>query len=187
MLNDDQTVNQDSPEYIYNAQYRRIFNSSTFLEAKFTGWWGYYYLNPRFHNSSEYTPPAMNQSSHYDGGYGSYSGAAGYDYLADRTRNQLNASLSKYADLAGSHNFKFGVEIERSTIRDRFAYTNGVTFYDYYGYPSYAYGYSYDLQGRNNRESFYAQDQWKMGRFTANIGLRLDRIGGVSSTTGERV
>ena len=187
VVNDDQTVNQDSPEYIYNAQYRRIFNSSTFLEAKYMGWWGYYYLNPRQHVSSQFSPAAANQSAHYDGGLNQYFGAAGYDYLADRTRNQVNVAVSKYAQKAGSHNFKFGVEIERSTIRDRFAYTNNVAFYDYGGYPYYAYGYSYDLQGKNNRESYYAQDQWKMGRVTLNLGLRADSIRGIDKTTGEKL
>jgi hypothetical protein len=187
VVNDDQTVNQDSPEYIYNAQYRKVFNSSTFLEAKFTGWWGYYYLNPRDHVSSQFSPAGANQSAHYDGDLNQYFGGAGYTYLADRTRNQVNASLSKYAQMAGAHNFKFGVEIERSTIRDRFAYTNGVAFYDYGGFPYYAYGYSYDLQGKNQRESFYAQDQWKMGRFTLNLGLRADNIRGSDAATGKQI
>ena len=43
---DDQTLRQDSPEAVWNVQYRKVFNSSTFLEAKYTGYWGYYYLDP---------------------------------------------------------------------------------------------------------------------------------------------
>jgi hypothetical protein len=180
--NNNQTVNQDSPEYIYNAQYRKVFNSSTFLEAKYMGWWGYYYLNP-------VTPDI----AHYDAATNQYSGGAGYTYLADRTRNQVNVSLSKYASLAGQHNFKFGVEIERSMIHDRFQYSGasaaaptGVYFYDSGG-PYMAYGYSYNLKGHNQRESFYAQDQWKMGRLTLNLGLRADKIGGSDDATGNKL
>jgi outer membrane receptor protein involved in Fe transport len=172
--NHNQTIDQDSPEIIYNAQYRRVFNSSTFFEAKFTGWWGYYDLNP-----------VSSAPTHYDYD-GTYSGGAGYTAQYDRTRTQLNASLSKYAQMAGTHNFKFGMEIERSTIRDRLQYSGGLFYYDYYGAPYSAYGYSYDLRGKNKRESFYAQDQWKLAnRLTLNVGLRVDHIVGEAETTGQ--
>ena len=177
-----QTIDQDSPEYIWNLQYRKVFGSKSFFEAKYTGWWGYYDLNP--------VSPAP---AHFDGLTSQYSGGAGYTAQFDRTRNQVNASLSKYAQGAGDHAFKFGIEIERSTIRDRFVYSGataaaptGAYYYDYGG-PYLAYGYSYDLKGTNKRESYYAQDQWKSGRMTANIGLRLDSIRGEASTTGEQL
>ncbi|MEK6631422.1 MAG: carboxypeptidase regulatory-like domain-containing protein, partial [Acidobacteriota bacterium] len=147
----NQTIDQDSPEYIWNGQYRRVFGASTFLEAKFTGYWGYYDLNP-----------VSPLPTHFDGDSSSFSGGAGYTAQYDRTRNQLNLSLSKYVKAAGQHSFKFGAEIERSTIRDRFVYSGatastptGVMFYDLSG-PYSAYGYSYDLKGKNKRESFFA-------------------------------
>jgi len=175
ITNHSQTIDQDSPEYIWNAQWRKVFGSSTFLEAKFLGYWGYYDLNP-----------VSNAAAHYDAGTGAYSGGAGYWYQADRTRNQLNVSLSKYV---GSHSFKFGAEIERSNVRNRFAYSPlgaGLPtgyFVDYYGAPSYAYGYTYDIKGKNKRDTFYAQDAWKVGRgLTLNFGVRGDRIRGESTT-----
>lgn len=164
-----QTLNQDSPEAVWNFQYRKIFGSATFLEAKYTGYWGYYYLDP-----------VRDDPMRFDGATGDYAGGAGYTYYADRDRNQVNLSLSTYAEAAGKHNFKFGLEIERSTSRSRFAYVDGVYFYDYGGAPYLAYGYSYDIEGKNKRESFYAQDQWKVGRLTANLGIRLDNIRGRS-------
>jgi len=177
-----QTIDQDSPEYIWNLQYRRVFGSKSFFEAKYTGWWGYYDLNP-------VSPNPM----HFDGDSSHYSGGAGYTAQYDRTRNQVNAALSKYAQGAGTHAFKFGVEIERSTIRDRFVYSGvsaaaptGVYYYDLSG-PYMAYGYSYDLKGTNKRESYYAQDQWRTGRLTANLGLRLDNVRGEAATTGEKI
>jgi hypothetical protein len=169
----DQTINQDSPEYIWNAQYRKVFNSTTFLEAKWTGYWGYYDLNP-----------VNTAPTHYDGYYDTYTGGAGYIYQADRGRNQVNASLTKYAQFAGSHNFKFGVEIERSTVRSRYSYETAY-FYDYDGAPYGAYGYSYDLQGKNKRESYYAQDQWKINRLSISLGVRADDIRGEATTTGK--
>ncbi len=182
VTNNSQTIDQDSPEWIYNGQYRKTFGASTLFEAKFTGYWGYYDLNP--------VSPAP---AHYDGETGAYSGGAGYTAQYDRTRNQLNVSLSKYAQAAGTHNFKFGAEIERSNIRDRFVYSGasaaaptGVFYYDYGG-PYIAYGYAYDLQGKNKRESYFAQDAWKMGRLTLNLGLRGDHVSGDDKTTGKQL
>ena len=54
-----------------------------------------------------------------DNDTGEYFGGAGYYYYADRGRNQVNVSLSKYAEAFGTHNFKFGIEIERSTSHSR--------------------------------------------------------------------
>lgn len=162
-----QTVDQDSPELIWNTQYRRIFGSSTFLELKHTGYgWAYYDLNP--------IDPAP---THYDE-KGAYSGGGGYHAQYDRTRNQVNAALSKYAELKGSHNFKFGAEIEHSKLRNRYAYSGNIEYYDYGGLPYLAYSYAYDTQAKVQRNSFYAQDQWKLGRATVNYGLRADQVHG---------
>lgn len=168
----NQTVDQDSPEAIWNAQYRKVFGSTTFLEVKFTGYWGYYDLNP-----------IDNSPVHFDGETGGYTGGGGTYYYADRTRNQVNASLTKYANWHGTHNFKFGAEIERSTVRSRYGYSGGFYFYDYGGLPYLAYGYTYDIRGNTNRQSFYAQDQWKIGRVTANLGVRADNIKGKDPQT----
>jgi hypothetical protein len=177
LSSDEQTLDQDSPEAVWNAQYRKVFGSSTFLEAKFTGYWGYYYTDP------------IDQSPiHIDQDTGEYRGGAGYYYYADRTRNQLNVALSHYAQAFGAHAFKFGIEIERSGSHSRSEYSNCGSigpcyFIDYSGVPTYAYsGLNYDVNGKNKRESYYAQDAWKMGRLTANLGLRLDHILGSSVT-----
>ncbi len=69
--------------------------------------------------------------------------SAGYFYYADRARFGTNASLTHYAEdfIAGSHDFKFGAEFERSIARSRYGYTgtggalgDNVKYYDYYGY-----------------------------------------------------
>jgi outer membrane receptor protein involved in Fe transport len=172
---DERTVNQDSPEWIWNAQYRKVFGASTFLEAKFTGYWGYYDLTP-----------INTKPWHYDYDTSATSGGGANNSKYDRTRNQLNVALTRYANLAGQHTFKFGVEIERSSIRDRTIPANpgGVFFYDYSlgGGVPYAVGYSYDLKGQNNRVSYYGQDQWKLGgRVTLNAGVRIDDIRGYAT------
>ena len=44
--------------------------------------------------------------------------------------------------------------------------------------PYLAYSYGYDVEGTNKRNTFYAQDQWTVGRLTANLGLRIDSHSG---------
>jgi hypothetical protein len=168
---DSATVAQDSPEWVWNAQYRRIFGTKALLEAKLTGYTGYYYLDP-----VNPAPPA------YDGGTGEYSGGGGGLYYADRGRNQLQVSLTRYAEKYGRHSLKFGAEIERSHVRSQYKPYGPAGYYTYlyYGVPYYQISYSYDIQGNNHRVSAYAQDQWDVGRLTLNLGLRFDHIRGYS-------
>jgi hypothetical protein len=175
---DRQTVTEDAPEWVWNAQWRRIFGTSNFLEAKFTGYWGYYYLDPV--DPSPFT---------FDGETGEYSGGGGGLYYADRSRNQLQVSFTKYAQKFGRHSLKFGAEIERSHVRSQYQPYGpaGFYIYAYGGVPYYRYTYGYDVQGDNRRTSVYAQDQWNAGRLTLNIGLRLDHLRGFSPVLDETV
>jgi len=176
---DNQTVNEDAPEWVYNAQWRRVFGTSSLFEAKATGYWGYYYLDPI--DPSPYL---------YDVATDTYlSGGGGGQYYADRSRNQLQVSLTKYAEKFGNHSFKFGAEIERSHVRSQYQPYGPSGFYMYQsdGVPYYLVSYSYDVQGDNRRTSGYAQDQWAMGRATLNLGLRFDHIRGYSPVLKENV
>lgn len=165
---DELTNREDAPEYVWMGQWRHLFGSRTFSEVKYTGWWGFYDLNPE-----------VPKSGHNDLGTGLSSVSQGWFYYGDRERNQVNASVSHFADKFGHHEFKFGGEIERSKTRDRYGYTDGYFFYDYYGAPYIAYSYGYDITANNGRHSVFAQDSWKMGdRFTLNLGVRGDFIQG---------
>jgi hypothetical protein len=177
---DAQTVNEDAPELIWNVQWRHLFGTKTFLEAKYLGWWGYYYLDPE-------TAGAR----FYDGTTNSVRGSSGNYYYADRGRNEAHLALSHYAEAFGQHNLKFGVQIERSKVRSRYGYPTGFNYYDLSSaYPSgqySAYSYGYDYDGRNHRESFYAQDSWKpTERLTINAGVRLDLMSG-NSASGDKL
>jgi len=175
---DDATVEEDAPEWVWNAQYRKVLGSNTFLEAKLTGYTGFYYLDP-----VNPDPPT------YDGETGGYGGGGGGLYYADRSRNQAIVSLSKYAQAYGSHSFKFGAEIERSHVRSQYQPygPSGFYIYTYGGVPYYRYSYGYDVQGDNRRTSAYAQDQWSIKRLTLNLGIRLDHISGYSPVLKETV
>ena len=173
IANDDLTNQEDAPEYVWMNQFRHIFNSNTFAEVKYTGWWGFFDLNPK-HTVSSHTDET-----------GLVTGSQGWFYYADRTRNQVNSSITHYADKFGRHELKFGAEFERSTTRDRYGYNNGFTFYDYGGVPYYAYSYGYDLKGTNTRQSVFAQDAWHVtNRLTLNVGVRGDMYQGKGKTGG---
>jgi hypothetical protein len=186
---DAQTVREDAPEFIWNVQWRHLFGSRTFLEAKYLGWWGYFYLDP------EVVGPRF-----FDAGTSTYNdnpitggpSSGGSFYYADRGRDELHASISHFAEAFGQHDLKFGVQIERSRVRSRYGYPAGVNYYDYSPYypvgQYYAYSYGYDVSGRNQRESIYVQDSWKPnGRLTINAGLRFDNIRGRSPELDETV
>jgi hypothetical protein len=165
---------------VWGVQWRHLFGTRTFAEVKYSGWWGYYYLDPKV-----LTPVS------YDGGTGQYSGGAWYYYYADRGRHQVNASLSHYAEAFGKHDLKFGLEIERSKVHSQYGYNQGIYYYDnsqYYPKGQYlAYDYGYNAEGHNQRESLFAQDAWKpTARLTINAGVRLDFVRGKSPALDNR-
>jgi hypothetical protein len=75
---DDNTVDQDSPEAVWGLQWRHLFGTRTFAEVKYSGWWGYYYLDPKI------LVPLS-----FDGSTNEYSGGAGYYSYADRGRHRV--------------------------------------------------------------------------------------------------
>jgi hypothetical protein len=172
---DEITNNEDSQGWNWGATWRHVFGSRTFAEVKYNGWTGFYDLNP-------IQGPPDQVPGHFDAGTGLYSDSQGWIYYADRGRHQVNASVSHFAEAFGQHDLKFGVEIERSRVRTRYGF--GTLFY--YDYAAYypvgqytAYTYGYDLEGRNQRESIYVQDSWKIGdRLTLNPGIRYDWVRG---------
>lgn len=169
------TNREDAPEWVWLAQWRHLFGSNTFLEAKYTGYNGYFDLNPE-----------VNASGHLDAESGEYTVSQGWFALYDRKRNQANISLSHYADAFGRHDLKFGAEIERSGIRNRYGYVGDIFYYDYGGEPYQAYSYGYDVTANNERESLYAQDSWRINdRLTINPGVRLDWIRGTHPDVGK--
>jgi hypothetical protein len=173
-LPDNLTVDQDSPEGVWGLQWRHLFGARTFAEVKYSGWWGYYYLDPR-----------LNEPPHNDLTTGAWSGGAAYFYYADRGRNQVNASVSHYAEGFGKHDLKFGLEVERSKVRSQYGFPRDIYYYDYTAYypkgQYLAYDYGYDADGRNQRESLFAQDAWRpTERLTVNAGVRVDFVRGRS-------
>lgn len=156
-----------APEWFYNSTWTSLVKSSTVLDVKFSGYAADYNIEPQNGDTPQ---------------HGDYSGilSANYwrVYLTNRTRNQLNASVSHYADnfIKGHHDFKFGIEYERSNANRSQRYTGGVYYYDYYGAPYYRYLWQgYSAQGRIRRVSTFVQDEWALTKkVNLSIGVRYD-------------
>jgi hypothetical protein len=175
------TVRQTSPEVVANFTLTHIFTPKTFMDVKAAYFWGYYYLEPEM---------GRDVNAHFDIGTNRLYDNASYYYQADRDRVQVNASLTHYAEnfISGSHDFKFGVELERSHARSRDGYTglNQTYYIDYTGYYGAYYGAGpqgqylayqwngYDINTSYIRAEAFAQDSWQIvKRFNLNIGLRF--------------
>jgi len=143
---DDTTNRETAPEYVWLGQWRHLFKSNTFSEVKYTGWWGFFDLNP-----------AVNKPGHFDE-TGNHYVSQGWFNFNDRSRHQVNASVTHYADKFGKHELKFGAEFERSKVRNRYGYVGGFMYYDYGGQPYLAYSYGYDVSANNTRGSAFAQE-----------------------------
>jgi len=167
------TLTQKSPEVVGNFTLTQIFGSKSFLDLKAAFFWGYYYLDPEMGME---TPGRFlqDQNKWVDNAYH-------YGYY-DRTRFQVNASYTHYVEdfIAGDHDFKFGVEAERSFVRNRFGYTgsNHTYYIDYaQGEPYLAYQYEgYDTNTYYIRLEGFLQDSWQITpRLNINAGLRLSQ------------
>jgi len=179
----DAVVGQKSPEVVTNFSLTHIFSPKTFFDVKAAYFWGYYYLEPK---------TGRQTYAHFDTDQNMLLYNSGYYYLADRTRLQANASLTHYAEdfIKGNHDFKFGVEVERSTCRSRYGFTGSggplgdhVYYIDYWSYNygktgNYlAYQYEgYDFNSPYTRLEGFAQDSWQITpRLNINLGVRLSQ------------
>jgi hypothetical protein len=171
------TVTQNSPEVVANFSLTQILSPKTFFDVKAAYFNGYYYLDPTV---------GRGIYSHFDYADNMLRGSSGYFFYADRSRFQANASMTHYVDefLKGSHEFKFGVEVERSSIRNRYGYTgeggplgNAVKYSDYGGQPYLAYQYGgYDANTRYTRLEGFLQDSWQVfKRLNISAGVRLSQ------------
>ncbi len=174
------TVKERAPGVSWNANYTKVLSPSSVFDVKYSGFWGYYDLTPYRENVMGWRD--------FDADF--YSVNSYYYYLADRNRQQANASLTKFASgFAGEHNLKFGAEIERSFSRSELGYPGGGYIVASYGVPYFAYlGGGYLQEATNNRYSFFAQDSWSVTRkLTINPGLRVDHYRGTLNNLDETV
>jgi len=182
-ISPEATFRSRSPELVGNFSLNHILNSTTFFDLKMAFFWG----------ENEMHPEAGDVSAHLNLNDNKFYESWGAHYYLGPLRYQANASLTHYVEdfMQGDHDFKFGVEFERSRIHKMYRYTgpNAFLYLDYTGYGPYGYYYTghylayqyegYDTQTNSNRLEGFAQDSWKISdRLNLNIGLRFTQVWG---------
>ncbi|MCI0447947.1 TonB-dependent receptor, partial [bacterium] len=169
------TTGEDNPEVVGNVRWKSELSDHSVLSVA----WGGYSGRRGFNPFSGFLTPG-----HFDAKTDLASVNARQFGKLNRTRNQLNASLTQ---IINNHVLKFGTEIEHSDVRDRYAFPGGKFFIDNEGpeedpstgeddFFTLTYlGDGYDANGTNNRISLFAQDSWQIiPGFTLNPGIRFD-------------
>ena len=162
------TSELNDPQSSWNVSWTSVFTPETTLEARYGGQY-------KELKSVEDRPDLP---GHVDLGTGTASVNDLFREREKRTRHQATVNLSHYARnfIAGSHDFRFGMEIERSDAITSNYYNGGLWYYDYYGEPYMRYVTDgYLVAGSNNRTSGYAQDDWRLtDDLTLSLGVRWD-------------
>ncbi len=192
-------VNQDSPDWLAGFSLNKILSPTTFFDIKTNYFEGRYYLDPEvgFDAYGHYIQTVQEGYEEYANDLPAnwYYGSSGTFGYYDRARFGTNVSLTHYAEdfLAGSHEFKFGAEFERSMSRNRYGYTgtggplgDNVRYTDYFGVGYNGYVYSgnylayqytgYDNNTRYTRLEGFVQDSWQVSkRLNISLGLRYSQ------------
>jgi len=159
--------------HIWTGMWTWLISNNTFFELKYSGYYSPNDYLPAFGPESDIYNPV-----HYDGATGVSSGGQWWPWYYKVTRNQVNATLTHFADdlLAGDHEFKFGVQYNRGTSDTYGGYGGGKYYYDYAGEPYYLFMQDTNRYGGTVKNiGGFIDDSWKIGdRLTINIGLRYD-------------
>jgi hypothetical protein len=181
-----QTVRQESPSWVYKAEWNSTLSGKLYVEARY-GAFGYY--DPRRTNSAE-------QYFWRDSGLLQLTGAHAQSQT-DRDRQQVTGAATYFLDTRkGSHTFKFGGEIYKETQwggrqqnvggNVEHIYSNGRSSTVVFGVPT-----ALSVSGRkasddgdllvvNNLDTqdLFVNDTWALGRVTITGGARWDRYTG---------
>jgi hypothetical protein len=169
--------NGDTP--YWGLSYQSIFSDRTFMEVRYAGW----RADIDGLSQTGSTQPAFIDYSPPDGGPTRYFGGLWWPWIWETGSDQLNATVSHFADdfLGGQHEFKFGVQLSRgdgtttvspSATGGYYAH-EGDVYYKVEGSPYY-YGNEQEAWG------VFVDDSWAVSdRLTMNLGLRFDHAEGI--------
>ncbi|MFN7979615.1 MAG: TonB-dependent receptor [Vicinamibacterales bacterium] len=160
-----ETGNNPSPGILWSS----VLTPTTVFEARFSGFYGVDHgdpLNGGPRTARRYID--LDTGAVTGGIYGWYDGKA--------QKTAFSGKVTKYADdfMGGSHDFKVGVQFNSGL--GEYTYGNNDYIYTYSGVPSYGYTQlPWNQGGRVKAIGAFADDTYKVGRATFNVGLRFDR------------
>jgi len=160
--------------HVPNLLLTSVLSENAIFELKLGGWYAHDEWVPMDGN--------LDEPAHYDGATGYYTNGIWGWTIADASRIQANATLSYYADefIKGNHDFKIGVQYSYGHYAGTYSYSGGVVYYDYGGYPYYAYFWDpYNYGASVHRVGVFFDNAWSItDRLTLNLGLRFDHQNG---------
>lgn len=150
--------------------YTGVLSPDTFLEVRFTGFYGDVFLGPADPDQPRNLPRILSFEPSFF-----ISGGHYYWYDLQPERTTLNAKVSHYAEdfLKGDHDFRFGVQYNESEAGGVYGYNDLIYDYGDYGYGLTRVPFSYS--GNTEAIGVFVDDTWRVNhRLTLNLGLRYD-------------
>jgi hypothetical protein len=167
-------LSEDSSNPLPSATWTSVLSPNTFFEIKYTGWW--------VNQLDEAADGDRITPQRYDAATGMVSGNAYWWGEWPQGQHQVQGTISHFADdfLQGDHDFKFGVLYNHSWAGWKWGLPSNVYYYDWDGYPYFAYFMEpEEYGGVLNRISAFLDDTWSVSdRLTLNLGIRFDHTRG---------
>ena len=162
---------QIEPAYILQGQWTSVVRNNLVVDTRFG------YMHQLFPLGQQ---PGTTTFSRVDYVRQTVTGAPLFTFLNPAQVLSFASSASYYrGNLAGDHNFKFG--IEASTNRNAYFYdaNQGINAIYVDGVPSQVVAYNFPLRQHStyHETAIYGQDAWTIGsRLTLNLGLRFQHF-----------
>ncbi len=167
---------QSSKNRPWKVEWTSTPTTDLFLDFQFAHWGNFF---PLFPSSTQSESTEGVPVGRVDLGTDQHSGAQSYYHDRTTLKPQFSGSVSYFKDdLAGSHSFKFGTEIQRERRQFLRFQPGNIWYRDRNGVPEEVWIYNTPNEGINDTSgaAFYAQDSWTLNsRLTLNLGVRFDR------------
>ncbi|MGH9323142.1 MAG: TonB-dependent receptor domain-containing protein, partial [Vicinamibacteria bacterium] len=167
---------QNSKNRPWKVEWTSTPSSEVFLDFQYAHWGNYFPLFPASTQSESTEGVPLGR---IDLATNQYSGAQSYYHDRTTLKPQFSGSVSYFKDnLAGSHSFKFGTEIQNERRQFLRFQPGNVWYRDRNGVPEEVWIFNTPNEGIDDTfgTAFYAQDSWTVNnRLTLNLGIRFDR------------
>ncbi len=154
-----------------NVTYTGVLSEKTYIEARVSGFYGKDHGDPLDPNEPRVQPRFLDLDT------GAITGGIYSWYDGDVWKTQAAVKVSHFADkfLGGSHDFKFGVQLNDGGADYLLGYNDYIRTYG--GTPAYGYGYLAPAHSAGSTRGIgvFFDDSFRVtDRFTLNFGIRYD-------------